>query len=346
MLPSKAAQASLPKSPSLTTDGARVRWRAPEIPKRWAPYVFVSPFFILFAVFGMFPLLFSIFLSFHQWDPAAGLDAMKFVGIENYIYVLRDDDWFHLSLYNTIWLAIVAGLPQHLIALPLAFFFHHYLGRWRNAVVGIYFLPFITSTIAITLVFSTLFSRDFGVINAVLTSMHDTPWIGWLFPDTNIDWERPGYTKWKIAFVVFWRYVGWNAVLYLAAMQTIPRDLYEAATIDGVKRWQQFRHITVPMLRPMIYFAVTLTIIGNLQLFEEPFILTGGAGGNGGIGGIAQAGKTAAMHMYGTAFIDGDFGTASAIAWLLFLMIGAATWVNHRLLGRDRRASVSVDTEK
>jgi len=305
-------------------------WRRPWLSRRSAPYLFISPFFILFAVFGLFPLLFSVYLSFHRWDPAAGLEAMRWVGLENYVYSLRDDDWFHKSLYNTLWLALVSGLPQHLVALPLAFFFHRALKRSRNVVVGLYFLPFITSTVAVSLVFSSLFSRDFGVVNAVLTSLHDVPLIGWFFPEQNIDWGQPGYTKWMIAFVVWWRYVGWNAVLYLSAMQTIPRDLYEAAEMDGAKAWQQFRYITLPLLRPMIFFAVTLTIIGNLQLFEEPFILTGGTGG------IDQAGKTAAMHMYATAFVDGDFGTASAVAWLLFLMIAAATWANHRLLGGRR----------
>lgn len=305
-------------------------WYRRGLPKAWAPYVFISPFFVLFAVFGLFPLLFSIYLSFHRWDPAAGLAAMRFVALENYLFVLKDDAWFHTSVYNTLWLALVSGIPQHLVALPLAFFFHNAFGRLRNAVVGLYFLPFITSTVAISLVFSSLFSRDFGVVNVLLTSLNQWPLIGWLFPATNIDWAQPGYTKWMIAFVVFWRYVGWNAVLYLAAMQAIPRDLYEAATMDGARPWQQFRYVTLPLLRPMIFFAVTLTIIGNLKLFEEPFILTGGTGG------IAQAGKTAAMHMYGTAFVDGDFGTASAIAWLLFLMIALATWGNHKLLGQRK----------
>jgi multiple sugar transport system permease protein len=293
-----------------------------------APYVFISPFFVLFAVFGLFPLLFSVYLSFHRWDPSAGLAAMNWVGLENYVYVITSDDWFHASLYNTVWLALVSGLPQHLVALPLAFFLHTAFGRWRNAVVGAYFLPFITSTVAISLVFSSLFSRDYGVVNAALAALHNVPGLGWLFPSANIDWGQPQYTKWMISFVVWWRYVGWNAVLYLSAMQTIPKDLFEAATMDGAKPWQQFRHVCLPLLRPMIFFAVTLSIIGNLQLFEEPFILTGGTGG------IDQAGKTAAMHMYATAFVDGDFGTASAIAWLLFMLIAAVTWANNRFLGQ------------
>ncbi|KQW03135.1 cytochrome C biogenesis protein [Rhizobacter sp. Root1221] len=293
-----------------------------------APYVFISPFFVLFFVFGLFPLLFSMYLSFHRWDPAAGLAAMNWVGLENYIFVITNDDWFHSSLYNTVWLALVSGLPQHLVALPLAFFLHTAFGRWRNAVVGAYFLPFITSTVAISLVFSSLFSRDFGVVNATLTALHDVPGLSWFFPAEKIDWGQPQYTKWMISFVVWWRYVGWNAVLYLSAMQTIPKDLFEAATMDGAKPWQQFRHVCLPLLRPMIFFAVTLSIIGNLQLFEEPFILTGGTGG------IDQAGKTAAMHMYATAFVDGDFGTASAIAWLLFMLIAGVTWANNRFLGQ------------
>jgi multiple sugar transport system permease protein len=294
----------------------------------WAPYLFISPFFVIFLVFGLFPLLFSAYLSFHRWEPAAGLAAMEWVGFENYVYIVLNDDWFHKSLYNTGWMAIVSGVPQHLVALPLAFFMHMAFRRWRNAVVGVYFLPFITSSVAISLVFSTLFSRDFGVINASIAQLAQLPVFSWFLPEQNIDWGQPQYTKWMVSFVVFWRYVGWNTVLYLSAMQTIPKDLFEAATMDGATRWQQFRHVVLPLLRPMIFFAVTLTIIGNLQLFEEPFILTGGTGG------IDQAGKTAAMHMYATAFVDGDFGTASAVAWLLFMLIAAVTWLNNKLLGQ------------
>jgi multiple sugar transport system permease protein len=254
---------------------------------------------------------------------------MKWIGLDNYRYVLMDDEWFRKSLYNTFWLALSSGLPQHLIALPLAAFLHQAFGRWRNVFVGIYFLPFITSSVAISLVFSSLFSRDYGVINAVLSQMSHLPLIGSLFPSANIDWTQPQYTKWMISFVVFWRYVGWNVVLYLSAMQTIPKDLYEAATLDGANARQQFRHITFPLLKPMMFFAVTLSIIGNLQLFEEPFILTNGTGG------IDQAGKTAAMHMYAVAFNDSDFGTASAIAWVLFMVIASITWLNNKLLGKN-----------
>ena len=310
-------------SPSLATQPRRWRIRG----RDWAPYLFISPFFIVFFIFGFFPLLFSGFLSLHSWDPASGLGAMKWIAIENSPSILTNDDWFWKSLRNTGWMALVSGIPQHVIALPLAFFLHTAFGKWRNTFVGIYFLPFITSTVAISLIFSSLFSRDFGVINALLTSLSHTPILGGIFPSANIDWAQPQYTKWMISFVVWWRYVGWNTVLYLSAMQTIPKDLFEAAVMDGATRIQQFFNITLPMLKPMIFFAVTLTIIGNLQLFEEPFIITGGTGG------IDQAGKTAAMHMYSTAFVDGDFGTASAIAWLLFMLIAAATWVNNKLLG-------------
>jgi multiple sugar transport system permease protein len=296
--------------------------------RRWTPYLFISPFFILFAVFGLFPLLFSIGLSLHSWDPAAGLGAMQWVGLDNYVYALTRDDWLRTSIYNTLWIAFVAGVPQHLVALPLAYFLHIAFKRWRNVVLGLYFLPFITSTVALSLVFTTLFSREFGAVNTTLQTMHAWPWVGSLFPAEAIDWRRPEYTKWMISFVVFWRYVGWNTVLYLSALQTIPRDLFEAAEMDGAGPWRRFWHIVVPLCKPMVFFAVTLTIIGNLQLFEEPFILTGGTGG------IDQGGRTAAMHLYRVAFTDGDFGTASAIAWLLFLVICAATWTNNRLLGQ------------
>ncbi len=298
-----------------------------ELWRRCMPYIFISPFFILFALFGLFPLLFSIVLSLHSWDPAAGLGAMEWVGLDNYTYAIFQDDWFRRSIYNTIWIALVAGVPQHVVALPLAYFLHIAFRRWRNLVLGMYFMPFITSSVAISLVFTALFSKDFGVVNASLQSMASLPLIGALFPSGPIDWTQPEYTKWMISFVVFWRYLGWNTVLYLSAMQTIPKELFEAAEMDGASRVKVFFHIVLPMLKPMAFLAVTLSLIGNLQLFEEPFILTGGSGG------IDQGGRTAAMHMYRMAFTEGDFGTASAIAWLLFMLIAGATWVNNRLLG-------------
>ncbi len=306
------------------------RRRRAFISRRWLPYLFISPFFILFGVFGLFPMLFSVWMSLHSWDPAAGLGAMQWVGLENYTHTLFNDDWFHRSMWNTVWIALLAGVPQHLVALPLAWFLHTQLGRFRNAVLGLYFLPFITSTVAITLVFGALFSREFGVVNQALASLSHVPLLGPLFPAEPVDWTQPAHLPTMISAVVFWRYVGWNTVLYLSAMQTIPKDLLEAAAMDGAGPVRRFVHIVLPMLKPMIFFAVTLTLIGNLQLFEEPFILTSGTGGTD------QAGKTAAMHLYAVAFSEGDFGTASAIAWLLFLVVAGATWLNRRLLGRER----------
>lgn len=297
--------------------------------RRWAPYLFISPFFVLFAVFQLFPLGFSIWLSLHQWNPAAGLEAMEWVGIENYLFTLTDP-WFHRSLWNTLWFAVVSGVPQHVVAVPLAYFIHRRLKRSRNAVVGAYFVPYITSSVAVALIFATLFSKDYGAINALIGVLRELPGLGALLPERPVNWlGDAAFTKPAVAFVVFWRYLGWNLVLYLSALQTIDNDLYEAATLDGASGWQQFRWIALPLLKPMMYFAVTLTIIGNLQLFEEPFILVDGESG------VAQSVMTTAIFMYRTAFSDGDFGTASAISWLLFLIIAVLTWTNARLF-RER----------
>lgn len=291
------------------------KWRQRDI----APYLFIAPFFLLFLVFGVFPLGFSVWLSLHQWEPAAGMSAMRWVGLDNYTFALTDP-WFHRSLWNTLWFAVVSGVPQHLVALPLAYFIQSRLKRSRNLVVGAYFIPYITSSVAIALIFATLYSKDYGVINALLQVLHlpnDIDWLG-----------DAAYTKPAVAFVVFWRYLGWNIVLYLSALQIVDNDLYEAATLDGVGFWQQFWHITLPLLRPMIFFAVTLTLIGNLQLFEEPFILVDSEKG------VAPSVMTSAIFMYRLAFSDGDFGTASAVSWILFVIIAALTWVNSRLFRR------------
>ena len=296
----------------------------PRLSPTVVPYVLLSPFVVLFLVFGVFPLGFSFFLAFQSWEPTSGLASMKFVGLDNFAFAISDE-WFWKSLKNTAWLAVASGVPQHVVAIPLAYFLHSSFKRTRNSVVGAYFLPYITSTVAIAMMFSTLFSTDFGLINVGLNALHGVPGLGWLAPESSIDWlGRAENVNPAIAMVVFWRYVGFNTVLYLAALQTIPADIYEAATMDGAGRWQQFWYITLPSLQPMIYFGVTLSVIGGLQLFEEPFILTGGRGGSD------QAGMTTAMYMYRTAFEFNDFGGASALSWLLFVFVALLTWLTNR----------------
>ena len=163
------------------------------------------------------------------------------------------------------------------------------------------------------------------MVNHGLKALAHWPVLHHFVPEQATDWlGQAQFIKPVIASVVFWRYLGFNIVLYLAALQTIPKELYEAATMDGASRWNQFWFITLPSLKPMIYFGVMLSVIGGLQLFEEPFILTGGKGGPD------QAGMTSAMYMYRTAFEFNDFGTASALSWLLFICVAFLTWLTNQ----------------
>ena len=299
---------------------------------RYAPYALISPFVILFLVFGLFPLLFSLYLAFQTWEPTSGFGAISFVGLDNFAFALRDE-WFWKSLKNTGWLALASGVPQHLVAIPLACFIHASCKRARDVVIGAYFLPYITSTVAIAIMFSSLFSTDFGLVNLGLAALRHVPLLGALMPAESIDrLGRAENIKPAVSMIVFWRYVGFNVVLYLAALQTIPHDLYEAARMDGAGRLQQFVHITLPSLKPMIFFGVTLSVIGGLQLFEEPFILTGGHGGSD------QSAMTTAIYLYRMAFDFNDFGAASAMSWLLFFVVALLTWLTNRAFS-PRKAS-------
>jgi multiple sugar transport system permease protein len=297
--------------------------------RRYAPYIFISPFFLLFFAFSLFPILFNAYLSVHNWQPGSGLGDMKFVGLRNFSDNLTDPTFWQ-SLRNTAILAVESGVPQHLIALPLAFAIHMGLKRVQSLVTAVYFLPYITSVVAISVVFFTLFSWQYGALNAGLNALHNLPLIGGLFPAEKVNWlGEVQYVQPAIAMVVVWRYVGWNVLLYLAGLQAIPSDIYEAASIDGATRAQQFRFITLPLLRPTIFLAVTLTLIGGFQLFEEPFVLTNGSGGTG------QQGLTTIMYMFRTYNSYSDAGVAAAMSWLLFAVIGVLSLINNRIFGRS-----------
>lgn len=301
----------------------------------WAklsPYGFLLPFLLIFSIFGIFPLLFSILLSFHQWNPVEGLSAMSFVGFENY-YIALTDPWLWRALKNTFWLAIVSGGAQHLVAIPVAFILVSMSDNLRHWLTSAYFLPFITSTVAASLIFFNMYSPNSGIINQALMALADSTYLGWAFGWVNdyqpIRWlEDSTLLKPSIAFMVFWKYTGFNIVLYTTGLMTIPKEILEAARMDGANAFHRFWHISLPMIRPFVFFAVTMTIIGNLQLFEEPFVLTKGSGGTG------QAGLTISMYLYKVGWEWLEMGTASAISWLLFTLIACCTGIQFLFFGK------------
>ncbi|MFF8278790.1 carbohydrate ABC transporter permease [Streptomyces lateritius] len=276
---------------------------------RLSPYAFVAPFFLTFAAFGLFPLLYTGWLSLHRVE--LGGDA-EWRGLDNYAH-LADSEFFWNALANTFTIGVVSTVPQLLMALGLAHLLNYKLrgrGFFRVAVLA----PYATSIAAATLVFAQLFNTDYGLINTVL---------GWVGFDP-VDWES---SKWPaqiaISTIVTWRWTGYNALIYLAAMQAVPQDLYEAAALDGASRWRQFLSVTIPSIRPTILFTVIVSTIGATQLFGEPMIFGGSLGVSGGSGNQFQ---TLSLLMYEKGWVTGALGQASAIAWvmlLLLLLVGA-----------------------
>jgi cellobiose transport system permease protein len=188
-------------------------------------------------------------------------------------------------------------------------------------------LPQVTSLVAVALIFTQLFSTDYGLVNYVLNQVGIH----------SIDWEAGRLSSWiALSVMITWRWTGYNALLYLAAMQAIPDELYEAAAIDGAKAWRQFWHVTVPMLRPTIIFTVIISTIGGLQLFTEPYLFE--PSNTGATGGSGRQYQTVAMYLYEKAFgsTQFKFGYASAIAWSLFLLIAVISLVNFLIVRRIR----------
>ncbi|WP_245153922.1 carbohydrate ABC transporter permease [Jeotgalibacillus proteolyticus] len=270
--------------------------------------LFISPFFILFAIFGLFPMLFSFYLGFQRWN---GLGEMEFVGFQNFAFVI-EDPIFWKALYNTIIMGALGTFPQLIVAIFLAFALNSALVKFQSAFRAAFFLPYVTSTVAVAIIFGVMFSnQDFGLINVFLN----------LVGLDSVSWQTNEWgVKIAVAVMVFWRWLGYNTIIYLAGMQGIPNDLYEAATIDGATVWQKIRFITIPMLRPIIIFTVFLSTIGALQLFTEPLIFLGG--------GLRQEGITVVLYLWREAFSNMAFGTASASAIILFLIIIVFAAVN------------------
>jgi cellobiose transport system permease protein len=302
---------SRPRPPSRTLRLAR--WDM-----KLSPYLYIAPFFVLFGIFGFYPMVRTAWMSLHDWDL---IGEHTFIGFDNYTALVRDE-YFWNATVNTLGMFVFATVPQLILALFLA----NLLNRTRLAARTFFrmaiFVPNITSVAAVAIVFAMLFQRDFGVVN----------WFLGLFGVDAIDWDAQRWSSWTaISLMVDWRWTGYNTLILLAGMQAIPRDLYEAAAIDGASQWRQFWRITLPMLTPTFVFVVILSTIGGLQLFTEPLVF-----GNGNMrGGTQREFQTLAMYMFEKGINNlSTAGYGAAIAWAMFLMIAVVAVVNFALVRR------------
>jgi cellobiose transport system permease protein len=281
------------------------------------PYLFISPFYISFLIFGLFPLLAALYLGFHQWD---GMSSPEYVGLSNYGRLLTADLFFLQSVANTLILGLMCLVPKLILALLVAVAINSGLLRFKGFYQVVYFLPIITSPVAVAIIFLTVYGQKSGILNYLITGVGLEP-VRWLI--------EPWTIKPATALLIVWHEVGWYMVIYLAGLQGIPMELYDAASVDGANSVQEFIHITLPLLAQVILFTVVIDIIGELQVFAEPFVLVGPSGGAG------RQGLTMAMYLYQNAFISLKMGYASAQAYVMFALIAVLSLLNIKIFGRS-----------
>lgn len=276
-----------------------------------AGYVFLSPFFLLFAAFGLAPILFTVYVSFFNWDL---LGTQEWVGLANYQELFADSR-FYAALGNTLSIFLLSSVPQLIAALLLAIVLNSKNLKLRTFWRAVILFPFITSTVAVAVVFGAMFADHGGMMNWGLQLLGLQP-IMW-HADT-----LPGQIV--IALMVNWRWTGYNTLIFLAALQSIPAELYEAAEVDGASKISQFFNITIPQIRPTIFFTIVTSTIGGLQIFAEPFQF----GGGNYSGGASGQFRTVTLFLFDQAFSQLRLGYSSAIAIGLSLIIAVVVGIN------------------
>jgi multiple sugar transport system permease protein len=276
---------------------------------------FALPFVLLFAVFMTGPTIAALVTSFTDMrvTDIRNPFGVDFVGVQNYVTVLTDPQ-FHKAAINTA-VYVVVGVPLTMtLGLLAAVGLNQGIVKFRTLFRVGYYLPVVTSIVAVAVVWRGLLGTDVGFINGMLASFGiDGP--GWL--------TDPGFALWSLMAMAVWRGLGFLMIIFLAGLQSIPKDLYEAAEVDGAGRWQRFSAITVPMLRPTLLFGAVITGIGWIQFFEEAFVMTKG--------GPLDATLSVALHAY-NQFSFGNYGYTAAMAFVLFVAIALLTAAQFRLL--------------
>jgi multiple sugar transport system permease protein len=298
-------------------EAAPRRIRARKVREALDAYAMLLPTIIGVLVFFAVPLGISFYLSFTN---ARLVGTPGFVGLDNYTQVFRDPTFWE-SLQNTLIFSLFTMILSIIPALFLAVLLNERL-RGRAFFRALFFIPVVASVVAVSLLWKYLLNYDFGFVNYAL-SLVGLPRVEWL--------TSPNWALASVILVFSWKTVGYNMVIFLAGLQGISRPLYEAASIDGASRWQQFTRITLPMLTPTTFFVLVTTLITCLQIFDVPYAL-GWTRSN--TAGPADSMLTVVVNLYREGFISFRMGYASSIAWVLTIMILIITWVQFRMSDR------------
>ncbi|PTT19974.1 ABC transporter permease [Microbacterium sp. HMWF026] len=285
-----------------------------------SPYLYISPFFILFAITGLFPIAYTAVISFMDWDLVR--NSGEFIGFDQYAWVLSQPK-FWIALRNTFSIFLLSSVPQLILAIFIAAMLDQNIRAktfWRMSVL----IPYVMAPVAVALIFSNMFGDQYGVVNTTLQNLG--------LPA--VPWHSDAFASHiAIATMVNFRWTGYNTLILLAAMQAIPREYYEAATVDGAGKIRQFFSITLPSLKPTLIFVIITATIGGLQIFDEPRMYD-----QYGTGGADNQWLTVTLWLYNVGWGEWNFGRAAALAWILFLIIlaiGAINMVVTRSLVRD-----------
>jgi len=274
-----------------------------------AAILFLAPAIVVLGLFFFLPVIAGFALSLTDFDlySIGDLHNVRFIALRNYKEVLTNGV-FWTALLNTLYFALAGGPLTVAASLGAALLVNAKSARWKPLFRTIYFAPVVTTLVAVAVVFRFLYNPQFGMFNRLLALVHLPPvdWLG------NPHWAMPA-----IILVAVWKNFGYNMIIFIAGLQNIPEELYEASRIDGAGTWRQFRHVTLPMLGPTFLFVGIVTAIGYLQLFAEPYVMTHG--------GPLDKTLSAVMMMYEQGFRWWRMGYAAAIAFILFLVIAAAT---------------------
>jgi multiple sugar transport system permease protein len=294
------------------------RW---SLDQQWEGYLFLLPSLAGFLLFVILPVLGSFWLSLGELKLSG---QFEFLGLSNYRQLQRDPVFWR-AVGNTAYFMVTIVPLQLALGLLIALALHQPL-RGKLVYRVIYFMPVVTTIVAGAIVFQFLLNRDYGLISEIFWTLNR--WTGLPIQPPNFlgdpDWQKP-----SVVLLTLWKNTGFTMVIYLAALQGVPQELYDAAHVDGASSWQRFRNVTVPLISPTTFFLFILQMIGAFQLFTEAFVMTRGSGG-----APAQATLTVVYYIYQNAFSFTKMGKASAIAWFLFFFIFLFTLIQTRLQRR------------